>query len=115
MIPDRFPDMVTFAGHPVWYDHPNAIVIDLQDIKEASKNICRYGGHKNWRLIQHHALCGKLAINYLFPYGYVEEFNSFADSDLYVDNYKKARIRAALIHDFSEVWTNDVISGLSLS
>lgn len=86
------PDMVTAFGHEVYYDKPELLIVDPEDLRVHSSNICRYSGAINWKLIKHLALVVKLC-----------------DIYYYGDPLVKAY---AAVHDLHEVYCTDVVSGL---
>jgi hypothetical protein len=52
--------MITFSGHKVWFLEPYRTPIDLKDLYQHTKNICRYNGAIEWKLLWHLALCSRL-------------------------------------------------------
>lgn len=54
-------DGMTQAGHKIWYEWPERTPIDINDLKFAATNLCRYNGHLRWMLVRHLALCVELA------------------------------------------------------
>lgn len=58
MLPNDYEiNMYTHKGNPVSYRYPEFTKIDLDDIKYALPNVCRYNGQLKWTLDRHEVLC----------------------------------------------------------
>lgn len=85
-------DYTTASGHKIYFNDISTLVFDWDDIHIHTKNINRYNGGLNWKLIQHLALCVELV------------------HSIYHENYELAAQVA--IHDFHEIYIGDMVSGL---
>lgn len=88
--------MVTALGHEINFLHPELYALNLEDIAIHTKNMCRYNGAINWRLVQHLALCYTLA-----AYDNIKNNRN----ELYQIHYCAA-------HDLHEAIVQDVVTGL---
>jgi len=87
-------DMITACGHSVIFNSPESTPVDFRDIEIHTRNICRYNGALNWRLVQHLALCGALV-------DYTQDSN---DEMVIQRGY-------AIAHDFHESYVCDIPTG----
>lgn len=90
-------EMTTSRGHRIRFLCPEMIPIDPLDLKTHTRNICRYSGAVDWRLIRHLALCTDLVREKLKT---GEQGISIIDA-----GYCAA-------HDLHESYVNDMVSGL---
>lgn len=109
-------DAMTGRGYRIWFAKPYLTPIDLQDIKYAATNICRYNGHVHWSLLQHLTLCTLLA-QYNLSRGYVMYpvgTGPQGDSLITVTMSEPSEYLVAqcACHDMHETYVGDVISGL---
>lgn len=85
-------DYTTASGHRITFGDISTLVFDWNDVEIHTRNINRYNGAVEWKLIQHLALCVKLA-QYYYP--------------------DDALIAAQVaVHDFHEIYVGDMVSGL---
>lgn len=103
--PDHQIDMVTASGHVVNFGNPELTTVDPEDIRQHTRNICRYNGALRWPLVKHLALCAKLADNQTAAH--MKRYNSPEDP---VERIIQAAFCAS--HDFHEIYCTDVVSGL---
>ena len=94
-------DMVTAAGNYVWYDEPSLTVVDPEDIRIQTTNICRYNGALDWKLVKHLAL-----VAFLVEYWSKQEGFELPEQE--------AALQAGYgaSHDFHEIYCTDVVHGL---
>lgn len=85
-------DYTTASGHKINFGDTSTLIFDWDDIHIHTKNLNRYNGALNWKLIQHLALCIELVNN------------------IYHGNPELAAQVA--IHDFHEIYVGDMVSGL---
>lgn len=114
MDPDSF-DSMTGRGYKIWFYHPERTPVDLNEIKHASTNICRFNGHFTWKLIQHLALCTMLA-EYHTENGYVPYKTGAGPNGplttTIISDSASYLIAQCAAHDFHEIYVGDVITGL---
>ena len=89
------PDGMTASGVPIWFLHPERTEIRPHDIRTALARICRYGGHWNYSVLQHLALCVELAKRRALGWGL------FSTS-------RATLITAMAVHDMHEAYVGDV-------
>lgn len=98
-------DMVTAQGHEVNYMYPRRTVVDPQDLKIHTKNICRYNGALLWQLVKHLALCTLLAKQrnpaHMMAYKTPKDIQE-----------RSIQVAYCSSHDFHEIYCTDVVSGL---
>lgn len=84
----------TPEGLPVWFDAPWLTKFNLDDFRLPTKNICRYYGAIDWRLVRHLALGSMLA-------------------DLYYDEHQFIKLIKAYFcaHDLHEAVVGDMVAG----
>jgi hypothetical protein len=87
-------DMVTAHGHHVIYDDPSSTLVDFRDFKTHTRNICRYNGALNWKLVQHLVLCATL-IDYTQP----------------LNASMRIQRGYAVAHDLHEIYVCDIPTG----
>jgi len=88
--PRALPDMVTRAGHPVYFDSPHLTPVVEDDLKALAR-VCRYGGHYEWSVLQHLALCATLAK---------------------LEGLHPVVIAHCAAHDLHEAYVGDLVGGL---
>jgi len=96
-------DMVTWRGHTVNFLKPEDTIVDWEDIKVHTENICRYNGALDWKLQEHLALCTRLANSQKVREN--GSFNMTQDEVTLQAGY-------CATHDFQEIYCTDVVSGL---
>ena len=97
--------MVTACGHSVNFGNPSLTVVDPEDIRIHTRNICRYNGAIYWPLIKHLALCVKLAVNKM-P-AHMRHYDTSQDASI-----RLLQAGYCGTHDFHEIYCTDVVSGL---
>lgn len=96
--------MITAMGHRVDFKHPEYTIIDSEDLRIHTSNMCRYNGALNWKLVRHLNLCAKLiAID-------TEENMQRPAFDPALDMAIQQGYAAA--HDLHEIYVGDVVSGM---
>ena len=97
-------DMVTWQGHAVNFLKPEDTIVDWEDLKVHTKNICRYNGALDWKLMEHLALCSRLS-----QLSDVRERGGFTNM-----TEEEVTLQAGYCstHDFQEIYCTDVVSGL---
>ena len=100
MQTDKF-DSMTKSGYKIWFKRPELTPIDMEDIRVATENICRFNGHHKWSLLQHLALCTLLAGFHLKT-----RRSSLPQAE---DTYLVAQCTC---HDIHEVYVGDIVTGL---
>jgi 5'-deoxynucleotidase YfbR-like HD superfamily hydrolase len=99
-------DAMTGRGFKIWFLRPELTPIDLEDIKYAANNICRYNGHCTWSLLQHLTLCTLLA-----QYHLSNDYARFPNKDSVPESVEYLVAQCAC-HDMHEIYVGDVITGL---
>lgn len=88
------PDSYMHDGTPIWFNNPFVTPVHIDMFETPIKNICRYNGGLEWRLVQH------LALGVLLAYR-----TRTASLSANV-------ARAFAAHDLQECIVGDVVSGL---
>lgn len=112
MFNDDLPDAITHIGYSLWYLKPERTPIDLEDIRYALGNICRYNGHLEWNLLRHLALCTLLAQHNTY-----NRFLALVEQDGAENAFEKTSEHLELVaqcacHDIHEIYVGDITSGL---
>jgi hypothetical protein len=108
-------DARTGRGYKIWFLKPELTPIDLEDIRYAASNICRYNGHCRWTLLQHLALCTLLA-QFHVNRGYIKVKEGTVPEGLLTTSVlsipESYLVAQCACHDMHETYVGDVITGL---
>lgn len=100
-------DMITAFGHVVDYKQPKHTIVDPEDLRIHTRNMCRYNGALDWKLVQHLSLCARL-IEVMDEVDRVK----FNISRVCLSQDHLIQQGYAVAHDLHEIYVGDVVSGL---